>query len=213
MTVISYSEGDLFVFRTIKFLTTNPDNKWANSYEFRATQAGDTGNLMTLATILVLFEVNLEQNVVQHDHTIISTWEADSVPYNPSSFISIPETAAGSVTPSGDIEPLNMCLSVRRVPSSGRFGHIFLRGVLDETFVTAPAGKAVLADPTGFQGRLEDALSGSELEIYIGSAVEAPLEMVMINAAGTQVRPVVNMTVAGISTLPLDHAWFNRTTT
>lgn len=213
MSVLSFGVGDLFVFRVIKHLSTNPDNSWANSYEFRSNGAGDNTELETLATILILFEVALHYTNVQFDHVLISTWAADSVPYDPEAFMSIPQSVSGGVTATTDPLALNNALSVRRVPTSGRFGHIFLRGCISEGDVTAPAGKTVLDSPSSIQTRVDDASSDSELETYIGAAVEAPLEMVMIDRSGTVVRPVVGLVVAGMSSLPLDHAWFNRTTT
>jgi len=36
MSVLSFAAEDLFVVRVIKSLVANPDNQWANSYEFQA---------------------------------------------------------------------------------------------------------------------------------------------------------------------------------
>lgn len=211
MTVIEYPAGNLFVLRTIKYLSTNPANKWANSYEFHSLAAGSDAELRSLASALVLFEATLSQNTVLFDRVLVSTWEADSKPYDPMVFLSIPQTASGLVGAVGDQLALDKALSIARVANSGRFGHIFLRGVLNEADTSAPAGKTILNDRAGIQENIDSALLSSELEAYLGLARPAVLEMCMINKTGTQVRPVITLNVQGVSTLPTDHAWFNRT--
>lgn len=212
MSVVVFEDGDRFVLRVIKFLTTNPDNKWANSYEFRATESGSESLLETLGDALVSFEQALSHDVVSFDHLLISTWEADSKPYDPLVFASIPLTVNGTIGPVGDMLGLNNCLSLARVATSGRFGHIFIRGFLEEVQVHAPAGKTVLVDRPGIQSDVDDALSESGLDNYVGSTASGAFKMVMINKDGTQMRDVNSIRVQGVSAVPLDHAWFNRTT-
>ena len=107
---------------------------------------------------------------------------------------------------------LNTCLSLARLPASGRVGHLFLRGVLQTGDIEAPAGISVLVDTDGFNDTVQAALASSELENYIGSSPTAPLHMVMINKAGTQIRKVTAIVAQGVATIPTDHVWFNRTT-
>jgi len=213
MSVLDFGVDSRFIFRLIKYLHTNPSNKWANSYEFRSNAAGDTTALESLASALVLFEQGLHLPSVGFDHVLVSTWEADSKPYDPDTFLSIPQTVSGTNSAGGTPEPLDMCLSVRRIPSSGRFGHLFYRGALEEGMVEAPAGKAILTSPTAIQTSIDANLATSELEVYIGATVEAPLQMVMISADGSQVRAVTALVQGGVGRVPQDHAWFNRTTT
>lgn len=211
MTVLSFSIGDLFTVRVIKYLTTNPDNKWANSYEFKALLSGSDAELGVLVSSLVLFEVALHHDVVAFDRVLVSTWEADSVPYNPNVFLSIPQSANGAVGPVGDNLALDKTLAVARVPQSGRFGHLFYRGVLNEADTSAPAGKTILGDRSGIQDNVDAAALSSEFTDYIGADPGSNFGLVMISADGETVRPVVSLTVQGVSTLPTDHAWFNRT--
>lgn len=211
MPVTGFAADDLFVFRTIKFLSTNPDNKWANSYEFQATTTGDTALLEAAAQALVLFEATLSQNTVLFDRVLVSTWEEDSKPYNPETFMSIPQSTGGLVGAVGDQLSLDKCLSLARVPVSGRYGHVFLRGVLNEADTSAPAGKTILNDRAGIQSNVDAAMADSELEVFLGTSSGGALRMVMVNKAGTQVRPVTTLNVQGVATLPTDHAWFNRT--
>jgi hypothetical protein len=213
MPVTSFATDDLFIFRVTKYLSTNPANKWANSYEFRAAAGGDEGDLLALGNLLVQFEARFHHNVVIFDRILISTWAADSVPYDPATFISSTLTATGAIGPVTDLLALNQCLSVARIAASGRFGHIFYRGVLEEAEVAAPAGVSVLVSRAGQQVKIDDALEDSGLADYVGEGATGALRLVMVNAAGTQVRTVNQLRVQGVSTIPTDHAWFNRTTT
>lgn len=212
MSVLEFLDGDMFILRTIKKLAANPENKWANSYEFVAHANGDSGLLITLASAVVLFEQTMSLSTVLFDHAIISTWEADSVPYDPASFISIPLTGGGANIPATDPLPLSQCLSVARVPTSGRYGHIFYRGWLKEGDVSAPAGIPILGDQASLQSDLDDALTSSEFLSYFIEDNATGIHFAMIPANGESSRVVQSMVISGVSQLPLDHAWFNRTT-
>jgi len=211
MTVLTFAAADLFVFRVVKYLSTNPDNKWANSYEFRANATGTESDLLTAGEKLVDFEVAFHRTNVIFDRILISTWEADSVPYDPSTFISSTLTAIGTAAISGDMMALNTCMSVARIAASGRFGHLFYRGVLLEEDVEAPAGRSVLVDRAAQQANIDAALSSSGLGDYIDPFGDTAVQMAMINKDGTQVRKITQLRVQGVSSVPLDHAWFNRT--
>jgi len=211
MTVLSIAADDLFVMRVTKYLSSNPSNTWQNSYEFQATAVGTEADLLELANQLVIFEAGMHKDVVVFDRALISTWEADSVPYNPETFISSTLTAVGAVGDSTTIMPLDKTLSIARVAGYGRVGHIFLRGALDEDDVSAPAGTSKLDDRAALQTRLDTALTTSGLTDYVGTTPVAGFRMVMVNAAGTQIRPIVQLRVQGVGSVPTDHAWFNRT--
>lgn len=211
MSVLSYDVDDLFTMRIVKRHANNPALKWANAYEFRATIAGSTDELLALATAWVNFEQRMHQSFVRFDRLLISTWEADSTPYNPANFISTTLTAAGLFGAGGDPEPLTVALSVTRQAASGRFGHIFYRGYLSEAQVGSPAGKPALTAPDDEQDTLDSALSTSGVEDYIGLTPSGAFGLVMVNKDGTQVRPVYALRAQGVSQLPLDHAWYNRT--
>lgn len=212
MSVVDFIGSDKFIIRTIKSLSTNPSNKWANSYEFIAVDAGSESDLLTLADAVVQFERALHHDVVQFEEALISTWEPDSKPYDPTVFVSVPLAVGGTIGPVGDMLGLNSCLSIARVASSGRFGHLFYRGVLEEVQVAAPAGFTVLVDKAGMQSDIDDALSESGLDNFIGATPSGSFRMCLISKDGLQVRPIITLTVRGVSAVPTDHAWFNRTT-
>lgn len=212
MSVLAFDDGDLFIFRVIKGLSTNPENKWVNSYEFQADETGTPGVLVGLATALVSYEAALHATSVVFDRVIVSTWEADSKPYDPASFMSIPLTQTG-VRPitSEEVEPLGMAWRVNRQCNSGRFGNLFYRGALFENQVLSPAGIPVLENAAEMEGILGDALDDSTLIGYMGSSPTEGLHLVMINAVGEQVRPVISLVSSGVSLIKQDHMWFNRT--
>lgn len=211
MSVASYVSGDTFVVRTIKQLTTNPDNRWANSYELRADADGSTDELLAAALKIVSFEQLLHAPSVRFVQFVVSTWEEDSVPYEPQNFLSTPISVVGSRTVASDLLPLNQTWGITRVASYGRFGHLFLRGCLYELDVVAPAGKQVFNNLTAIAADLATAVTSSELEdLFLGTPA-SPLRLVMINRTGTQIRNLLGFSAGGISAVPQDHAWYNRT--
>lgn len=212
MTVVAFVHDDKFIYRVTKYHKNNPDNKWVNTYEFVANIDGSLTDLLTLGTALVQFEQAMHYNVVTFDRLLISTWEPDSVPYNPLNLVATPLTAIGTADPEGsDVEPLNMCLNVRRFAGAGRFGHLFYRGALIEGQVESPAGKPILTNRTLIQTSIDNALSDSGLDAYIGVG-GGDLSLSMINLGGDEVRTVLSLQAAGVASVPMDHAWFNRTT-
>lgn len=212
MSVASYIPDDLFVVRTVKAHANNPDDKWANTYEVRAILGGSTDELLALALALVEFERMFHMGFVQFVSLGISTWEADSKPYNPETFISTPLATSGlNATPS-DAVSVNQCLSIARIPPYGRFGHIFYRGCLTEIDVASPAGKSVFQNKPEQVTRISGAIITSGIDEYIGTGA-AGLQLVMVNKSGSQIRPILGLVPVGVAHVPSDHAWYNRTTT
>lgn len=210
MSVTTTTAGDLFIFRVTKYHQLNPDRKWANSYEFKVIEGSTEGSLLTLGAVLVNFESKLHLASTVFDRLLVSTWQPDSVPYDPETFISTSLTAIGT-NPSGS-NPIGLTqpLTVVRSAPTGRSGHLFYRNVLTEDIVSSPAGKTILDSRSDLQTLINGALTASGLEAYIGEPPDEGLQLVMVNADGTQVRPVIQLRAQGVTTLPLDHKWFNR---
>lgn len=212
MSVSAFDSGDRFVVRIVKSHDNNPSDQWVNSYEFVMAVTGTEASLLAMGDTVVAFEKLIHMTPVNFDRMIISTWEADSVPYDPEAFISVSLTGSGATGVVDGFEPLNECLSVARVCAFGRQGHLFYRGCLDAAEVFAPSGRAALIDDTEIQGRIDEALTTSGLSDFISPTSGDVANLAMINADGTQTRLVVGLVAAGVSFVPLDHAWFNRTT-
>jgi len=213
MTVLTFVTNDRFVIRIIKSHVNNPSKPWSNTYEVLANSSGALNDLTGLVEALVLFEKTLHLGIVEFIRATVSTWAEDSVPYNPSNFAVYDQTGVGTWGGSAPHAPLTTALSVVRQPTSGRQGHIFYRGVLSQGDIVAPSGISILEDPTAWQGNIDDAVTAAELGGYIGQDAEGPLILAMVNKAGTNTRPVMGLAAGGVVQLPVDHAWFNRTTT
>jgi hypothetical protein len=211
MSVATYSDGDLFIMRVIKSHVNNPMLKWANSYEFRAAAAGSEDELLTLGTELVNFEAAIHLNIVNFDRLIISTWVRDSKPYNPDSFISTSLSAVGTQAHAAEAVALNQCLVVTRQCATGRFGHIFYRGVLEEGTVSAPAGSPTLTNKAGNQATIDTALTSTGLFNAVGVGATGPFRLVLVGLTADTARNVIGLRAQGVTSLPLQHAWFNRT--
>jgi len=212
MSVVEYVATDLFIVRIVKYLLTNPSNKWVNSYEFTAIADGDTSNFITLTGSLVSFEAEIHTELVAFDRVIVSTWQPDSTPYDPTAFLTIPLTQVGlrSDVPN-EVEALGIAWHVKRVPVSGRNGGLFYRGALYENEVSAPSGIPVLSVPADNETILQDAITNNGIDSYLTSGTPADFIMSMIDATGSVVRSVTTLTSSGVSLIKQDHQWFNRT--
>lgn len=211
MTILTFVANDKFIFRVIKHYTTNPSRQWSNSYEFVANDPGTLTDLTNVGNSVTQFEQACHNTFTVFDRLVISTWSPDSVPYNPDNFYVQELTLVGTRDTSGELEPITTCWSVARNPTSGRLGHVFYRGVLSQADTSAPSGITVLADPSTMTSLLSDAIDVSGLDSFIGIAAETNLSMAMINKTGTNTRLVAFLSSAGVTQLPVDHAWFNRT--
>lgn len=211
MSVIEYVVTDKFVITVVKHHATNPVLKWANNYELYAATEGDTTNLISAANKIVAFERAMHCSFVAFDSCRISTWEPDSTPYDPQTFLNIPLTGVGATSPVGDAEPLTMTLSVVRQVSTGRLGHLFFRGVIGEGWVVSPAGVPAFVNPHDIDVFLQAAVDASSVDDLFGAGTVDGLSLAMITKTGDHVRVVDGFTVKGIAQLPLNHAWFNRT--
>lgn len=211
MSVIAYDPGDLFRVTIVKYLLANPERKWANNYELKAVIGGVTADLTAAALTLVDFEQPLHMTPVKFDRVRISTWEADSTPYDPTSFISLPLAPQGT----GDVgasqlAALNVCWDVARIPQSGRFGHLFYRGGITETMIEAPAGKYIFTTPANPQSVIGAALTASGAgELLDGT--DPNFQLVMVGKTEAAVRDVLLLQSRGVAVVPFNHGWFNRT--
>lgn len=211
MPVDTYAANALFRITTIKHHAGNPDNAWANTYEFKAMASGTAGNLVTLAGKLADFEEDFHFDSTVFDRAIVSTWEPDSAPYNPLNFLTVSIGTTGEPTAATNALGLSTVLHVVRNPAFGRLGHLFYRNCLAEADISAPSGKNVLSDLAGTNAAIAAAEIASGIDDHYGAAPEEDLVMVMIDAAGVVVRPVINLVVTGVTQVKTDHKWYNRT--
>lgn len=211
MTVLTFVTNDRFVIRILKHHVNNPDRQWGNTYEALANGSGALSDINGLVSTLVLFEKTLHLGIVEFDRAVASTWVEDSVPYNPSNFAVYDIPGAGARGGSSPYAPITTCLNVVRQPTSGRQGHIFYRGVLSQGDIITPSGIAILEDSDSWNDDIQAAVTSSGLDGYLAQDAEGPLVLAMVNRTGTNTRVVASLAAGGVSELPVDHAWFNRT--
>lgn len=211
MTVLTFATNDLFVVRVKKSHTANPSRSWQNSYEFVANESGTLSDLDDLANVVLDYEQQLHNTFTQFEQVSVSTWVADSVPYDPDAFLVDPVDLQGTRDTTGALAAITTCWKVARPCLSGRSGHIFYRNVFAQSDLTAPSGISQLNDPATFSTLLSDARTSSSLSDYLGLTPTAKLQMALINKTGSNVRGVQTLISSGVTQMPVDHAWFNRT--
>lgn len=209
MSVLSYVTGDPFIVRIFKYWGGNIDNEWVNTYEFRATANGDDTVLRDLVANLVSFENHLHVEAVHFSRATVSTWEPDSVPYNPDNLIVVPLTGVGARPLSvNHYISTKVCLYIRRTPDTGRLGKLFLRGALFEEDVQSDLGTFALQSESTIEAAIQDAIDTSFLSAYMAPG-GGGLEMCLIGN-GMVTRPVTGLHAAGVVTVSRDHRYFDH---
>jgi hypothetical protein len=211
MSVVDFAPGDSFTVAIIKHHLSNPELKWANNYELYSADGGETDALTDAAALIVDFEKRIHHNYVIFENARISTWIPDSKPYDPEAFVNVPLTGAGATTPLADPVALTVTLSVVRQVNVGRLGHVFYRGCLLENQVSSPAGIFTLTSPGDLDLFIQAAVTASGIDALFEVPGPGGLNMAMINNTGPGARIVEAFQVKGVTSLPLNHAWFNRT--
>ncbi len=131
MSVENPTSGEVFTVRSYKqYLAT----QWANTYEIRCTDDdAERSDLVNAALAIVNAERAIHLNFVNFFRAVISTYQPDSRPYNPSSFTTIDFSLQGQVSSSGSNSlPLTTCVFARFTAEGGRSGKRFYRGCLTE---------------------------------------------------------------------------------
>jgi len=206
MTVTNITQNELFTVRVYKRYGANV---WANNYEIRARQ--DVPFAQTAIIDLVNALTNLEQPIypsyIRIDRAVVSTYQPDSIPYNPDNFTTIPIGAPGGAGFSTDPMPLEYCLFVRRVTASGRPGKLLYRGVFEENTVTT-ADLRPIVSPSRLN-QLQNHFS-SWFASFLGN--NNPFEMVMASGQeNIQVRLVQGLAVSqSIVLKQVGNAYFDR---
>lgn len=211
--VISFDPGDNFIFRTFKYLTSNPSLPWSNAYEVTATNEGTILQLQALADALGAFESALYADVVQIPRVVVSTWEPDSHPYNPETLFVRELYNVMGTREVADLLPLRVTLQVQRACLYGRSGRLYLRGVLGESMVNQFGGNWALTSPVVVQQLVSDALTESGLAGYL-SGGQGELAIACIawkpNMSSVVIRQVTNFVAHNVADVQMNHRWYNR---
>lgn len=207
--VLDYVAGTPFTVRVRSSLTANHRVRWFNTYEVRATNAGDNLVLEGFASALVGFQCACSYDYVQVDEITVSTWAEDSHPYNPLGFLTVVYNQPGLRDLGlGFPVALRQTLFVKRQVSSGLLGKLFLRGALSLGDLAYGDGDWVLADTVGLNALVHSAML-TNIGPYINGLGGDFLSLCVIGNAG-ETRWVNDMPVAGTADVKMNHKYYDR---
>lgn len=130
MSVEQPGQGEVFTVRSYKQYM---NAQWANTYEIRCTDnAATRSDLLNAALTIVNAERGIHLNTINFFRAVISTYQPDSRPYNPSAFTTLDFSLQGQVTFGTNALPMSTCVFARFTAEGGRSGKRFYRGCLTE---------------------------------------------------------------------------------
>jgi len=207
MPLQSVSTGEVFTVRVYKLFN---QYRFANTYEIVAQQdESGTGEVfwVQIADRFVTLESQLLLNFIQVDRVVISSYAPDGLPYNPTSFISIPYNIFGQTPVVGDIVPANMCMVVRKNVTYGRDGRNFYRGTMNETDLVGGFPEGTLSPNRRnniqnlFNNWYSDFVNNTIFRVCLASGIPNP----------TNVRVVTNFVVeARVTSKKINNRYFKR---
>lgn len=209
MSYVEPNDGESFVFRVRKTLNGVGDRHWFNTYEARFTGLGTQEDLDSLAAGLVAYEAEIHYDICTIDQVTISTWEEDSHPYNPLSFVTTPFSQVGQRSSSAQqILDLRVCWFVKRLASSGRIGRLFYRAALSEADVQSFGGDFVLSDTEAMSDILTGALAAGAITSNMQPGTAQP-QLALIGAEQVT-RFLLGFSSGGVAVVKLNHKYFDR---
>jgi hypothetical protein len=217
MSVAVPAAGEIFIFRTFKQHVNNQNDYFTNVWEFQAKDpAPNQSELVTLGNNLVVFEKSMTTDEILHDRFIVSEWTPTG-DYDPYDMMSVSTGGSGALTTATNGLPLEACLFIRRSVATGRQGKLLLRGALTEADVESNAGDWILSDEAAMASDMNSRIASSGLSDYMGApSASAGLQMVMhgvTKAGAVFTRPVIGMSVGGVSWAKMTRRWYNRAVT
>jgi hypothetical protein len=144
-------QDEVLTVRTYK-VVPGAQIAWANTYELIVDNPSQDVNEVTtrlnnLRNAFVTLERGLLNVAYTLDRVIISSYVADSQPYDPFTFVSYTVSLPGQFTSgSNPLVPLQLCVLAKRLVAFGRQGNLLYRGIVtrNETTVT-PTGTVISA--------------------------------------------------------------------
>ena len=211
--VLTFSDGDKFIFRVYSDLGATGGTRWSNTFEAFAHANGTLTDLQTLGGKLALFTQAMSGSQVRITDWSVGTWVADSTPYDPESFYISPALNLEGSRTINDPLDLDVCLDLRRSVAVGRAGNIYYRGALGEEDVAREGGKFILENPIVMAGYVSAAVTATNLNYYYLGGAMVPLWLGLIgqNIVGTvHQRAITNIAVRGVTIVPMNHRWYNQ---
>jgi hypothetical protein len=194
--------------RIFKRLTTAPSPEWSNRYDLSVVGTPTTQDLEDSCFDILDLERSLHLGSVGFNRMVLSTYQADSSPYDPTALLTMALSVSGLKAASGDPLDLRVALFVRRQVDVGRIGKLLYRGSLSEGEVSAPAGIVALSNEanTSLNGVINTWEAGSGLEFM---SATGPLLMVMLNNGGSTARIVRSLSVGGATITKQNHRYYD----
>lgn len=213
MSYVDPGVGEDFSARCIFKLDGPIPLRWAVTHEFSTNVGGDSGSIDGLVETLATFHTSLLLPVFALEKIVVSTLAEDGSPYDPTTFKVYEFGAAGTRTgPTGEAYALESCVLVARVASSGRNGHMMLRGYLTEDDVQAVGGRVSLADLGAVQGEITDQITVSGLNAFLsgGSPADAQLYMISPGLIDNDERAISTFLAQRLTSKKLNNKYFDR---
>lgn len=195
----------------------DPERRWVNNYEAHSDEVVAPDAFESMMNDIVAAEKLIHLLPVQFLSATISTWEADSVPYNPSSFFTYELAGGGGRGGAADVVQAldsNVCYLVKRQTHGGKSGKLFYRGCLEEADVqmggdgrfvfTAGTGLATPASP---EFAAYATAMAPHLSVGAGGEKMALISMIGVNQVA---RLVESLAVGGITINRRNHRYFDR---
>lgn len=183
-----------YVFRAYAAYDVRPSDDWSTILEHEVDVDIDSPVIQEIADSMVAGLQEIYLNNVFIDRVAVSTWVADSEPYDPGTVRSISYGVSG-LRPFLLTNPVadDLTLFIRKGSSEGRNGKMQLRGTLTIADVTSESGSWVI-EPLA----LSDYLSNVEAMATIFGSVNNPV-MIGVSLLDT-VYPAVG---AGVKQVPV----------
>jgi len=212
MSILTYDPLDKFIIRCYKQLSDDPQERWANTWEIVATTGGTLGELQACANRILAFEQGMHGTHVYFKQYTISTWEPDSIPYNPENLFVQPMNVQGSRDMDNPMT-LEACLMLKRGVTSGRDGRVYLRGALDEEDVQREGRYWTLTDAAGMASAMAAVVTASHIDYHYAGGIQA-LKIALVGSAlgggVTWARQITGLSIGGAVTNDLTHRWYNQ---
>jgi hypothetical protein len=190
----------------------DPDRRWCNNYEL--DDAGATpADVVPAVNTIVAAEKLIHTVAIGFLSATISTWQPDSVPYDPTSFTTIELSGAGVRAAATGVQlDSNVCFVVRYSAALGRNGRRFYRGVLNEEDVqTGGDGKwSLIPTSTLYQGQANFNAFAAGLATLLGNGTLMPGLKLVGGGEAPLVRDVINVISAGVTVNRRNHRYFDR---
>lgn len=136
----------MIVARAYMHYATRPNDEWTHTLEYNFGGVLESGEAEIIAFDMAEGLSNMLLETVIIDRVVLSTWEQDSAPYDPSKLRVVPIGIFGLVEfLVGEETDDDIVVYVRKSVSSGRAGKIQLRGCLLDSNMESDAGSWVLS--------------------------------------------------------------------